>query len=409
MKKNLLTCSLLSLAACLVSAQGSWDKKTAFAGSKRERGIGFAIGNRGYLGCGQDTNNTVVKDFWEFDPGTDAWTQKATLPGQQRRDAVGFAIGTKGYVTTGMTAADSWVGVMLNDTWEYNPVNNMWTQKANFPGNFGQGIYFGTAFVVNGKGYVCCGKEGPSNYSQELWEYNPGNNMWTQKANFPPETRYGCYSFAIGNYGYVGFGVNENAFTNTWYKYDPSFDSWSPIATFPGSGRGFGTGFSINGNGYIALGEDGGYKDETWQYDPTADSWITCTPYSGGARRSASGFMLGNTFYLGTGKGFTGCRRDMWGFSPPIPAGIQEFRNGNNTVICPNPFVTSATLFVNPEVPLHNALLRIFDASGKEMLIIEGIEKNQTKIDRNDLPAGIYFYDLSQENRPIGSGKIIVQ
>jgi hypothetical protein len=43
-----------------------------------------------------------------------------------------LAIGNKGYVGTGQYAGS------LADFWEYDPLSNTWTQKANFGG--GQGI-----------------------------------------------------------------------------------------------------------------------------------------------------------------------------------------------------------------------------------------------------------------------------
>ena len=46
----------------------------------------------------------VHKDFWEYDPATNAWTQKADFGGTARLDAVGFSIGSKGYIGTGKRA-----------------------------------------------------------------------------------------------------------------------------------------------------------------------------------------------------------------------------------------------------------------------------------------------------------------
>jgi hypothetical protein len=40
-------------------------------------------------------------DFWEYDPATNAWTQKANFAGLARETPVGFAIGNKGYIGCG--------------------------------------------------------------------------------------------------------------------------------------------------------------------------------------------------------------------------------------------------------------------------------------------------------------------
>ena len=42
-----------------------------------------------------------TKDFWEYDPVANTWTQKADFGGAARDSAVGFSIGSKGYIGTG--------------------------------------------------------------------------------------------------------------------------------------------------------------------------------------------------------------------------------------------------------------------------------------------------------------------
>ena len=75
-----------------ISSQNIWSKRASIGGSKRERGISFSIGSRGYAGLGQDTLNNMISDFWEFDPGTNSWTQKASFTGGGRRDAIALFI-----------------------------------------------------------------------------------------------------------------------------------------------------------------------------------------------------------------------------------------------------------------------------------------------------------------------------
>ena len=43
----------------------------------------------------------IRKDFWEYDPVLNTWTQKADFGGAARGDAVGFSIGDKGYIGHG--------------------------------------------------------------------------------------------------------------------------------------------------------------------------------------------------------------------------------------------------------------------------------------------------------------------
>src|SRR6476660_6387769 len=88
------------------NAQGTWTRKADFGGGIRSFTVAFSIGEKGYVGTGEDENFTVRKDFWEYDPAADTWTQKANFGGGPRYAAVGFGIGKKGYVGTGFGNED---------------------------------------------------------------------------------------------------------------------------------------------------------------------------------------------------------------------------------------------------------------------------------------------------------------
>src|SRR5207245_4964031 len=96
----------------------AWTQKADFGGLPRQHAAGFSIGTKGYIGTGDthidDTGDT--KDFWEYDPVTDTWTRKANF-GTARGSAVGFSIGSKGYIGTGSENNIT----LYNDFWEYDP------------------------------------------------------------------------------------------------------------------------------------------------------------------------------------------------------------------------------------------------------------------------------------------------
>ena len=75
--------AIVCLLTGIVSAQNanSWVMKNDFIGFKREQAFAFSIGNKGYVGTGVDTSETVMNDFWEYDPEFDSWTQRANVPG----------------------------------------------------------------------------------------------------------------------------------------------------------------------------------------------------------------------------------------------------------------------------------------------------------------------------------------
>mgnify|MGYP003622767620 CR=1 FL=1 len=56
------------------------------------------------------------------------WVRVSDLDGKPRSNASSFVIGSKGYLTGGYDG-DSY----YNDLWEYDPDLNYWTQKATMP------------------------------------------------------------------------------------------------------------------------------------------------------------------------------------------------------------------------------------------------------------------------------------
>ena len=378
-----------------VSAQNTWEKKAAFGGEKRSRCVSFSIGSRGYMGLGEDTADVERNDFWEYDPGTDAWMQKASLPAVGRRDAVGIAIGNKGYVGTGIDAPESWIGNNQNDWWEYNPVTNMWTQKANYPGSPSyNGIYFGCGFTIGNYGYVLGGKQSASNYTNNLYRYDPASNTWLQMAQFPNGTRYAMSAFVVNGKAYAGLGTDENLLQTDWWEWNPTNNMWTQKTSFPGSGRFAAGGFAIGSKGYVVCGADGGYKDELWQYDVASDSWWVKAPYGGGPRRSVGVFVIGSAAYVGAGKGFSGSRRDFWQYEQYITdveenvaVELNMYPNPSHDQLTVN---TPAGSFFFPD----NTLLSIISADGKIVHQEDISSKLQVNIDVSEFANGNYIVQV---------------
>ncbi len=183
-------------------------------------GVAFSIGGKGYVGTGggwATSSLSCSDDFWEYDPSTDTWTQKTTFPGGPRWFAVGFVIGNKGYIGTGVNATSS-IDTYYKDFWEYDPSTDAWAQKADI-GDSLRAYAFG--FSIGNNGYVGSGRES-SNY-HDFWEWNPITDTWTIKANYPGSGVYTCSGFSLGTKGYMGIGgaPSTNAQSDFW-EFDPS-------------------------------------------------------------------------------------------------------------------------------------------------------------------------------------------
>jgi N-acetylneuraminic acid mutarotase len=79
------------------------------------------------------------KDFWEYDPATNAWTQKADFGGSGRLYAARFTTNGKGYVGTGQSGTYPNY-TYYKDFWEYDPISNNWTQKRTLEALPGMGL-----------------------------------------------------------------------------------------------------------------------------------------------------------------------------------------------------------------------------------------------------------------------------
>ena len=141
-----------------ISSTMSWTKKAAFGGTAREYAVGFSIGNKGYIGTGQDQGGVNKNDFWEYTPSLSAnitAQTNVTCNGGNNGSATVTAMGTPSYtyswntspVQTSPTATGLTAGtyiVTVNDcsastttatvTITQPGVPNSWVQRANFGG-----------------------------------------------------------------------------------------------------------------------------------------------------------------------------------------------------------------------------------------------------------------------------------
>lgn len=156
------------------------------------------------------------------------WIPKANFGGAGRSSPVYFSIGEMGYVGAGDLSQASFSTKLSNDLWQYDPANDKWTQKANIPVAHSGG----DAFSLNGKGYVVVGGwMGKSANSKkedatEFLQYDPATNKWTKKADLPKG--YSSFAFASGTHGYALFyepNYIKKEKQNVW-EYDPSSDTW---------------------------------------------------------------------------------------------------------------------------------------------------------------------------------------
>ena len=313
-----LSDNLFTIQNPLPCTPNTWTRKADFGGTARQGAIGFSIGNKGYMGTGEYTN-----DLWEFTPGAGVmggtWTQKAYFGGTVvRGGAVGFSIGTNGYVATGYGGIINTQAHPLNDFWKFDSINNVWTQLGNFPGT---ARYSAVSFSIGTKGYVGTGYG--TQLLKDFWEYDSNNDTWTQKADFGGTARRNAVGFSIGNKGYIGTGSDGNGIgRKDFWEYNPTTNIWTQKADVGGVARTNATGFSIGTKGYLGTGNTGGVGgSDFWEYDAIAGVWTQRADFGGTGRGIATGFSIGGRGYIGAGEGYdpitqTGLWKDFWEYCP---------------------------------------------------------------------------------------------
>lgn len=397
--KRLLFLIVSSLSVALsAQTENFWTKKSDFAGMKRERMVGFSINDKGYAGMGCDTNETVKNDWWMYDALTDVWTQKASLPGSVRRNAVGFEIAGKGYVGTGIDSAEAFNGNKLKDFWQYDPVANSWQQKADYPGGGGNGVYFATGFSLDGKGYICCGKIGPALYIDELWEYKPFSDSWSQRADFPPGPRYQLSSFTIHDKAYVGLGTDYNVYKQDFWIYNPGSNVWTQTSNFGGGVRGSASTFTLGERGFVCLGVDGGLKKDLWEFDPYLQTWTARDSYDGSERKSAIAFTSGGKAYVGTGDGYSGKKQSMYEYTPMLILGTEENTAGARAEVFPTLVDDHYNIRTGAAASGTAVLYSLNGQVLQQFALTAGTLNRQS---RESLPAGMYLLVISSADAQV--------
>lgn len=313
-KKIFAALFFIAVSANSINAQ-TWTQLTNLPATSRYGSSGFTINGKMYLGTGFNLI-TMMTDFWEYDPVTNAWTQRANFPGLGRWHGVGFAIGNLGYIGSGSSAYPNYV--FQNDFHAYNPATNTWSAIASFPG---VARYTAMTFVIGTKAYFGMGWDWVvSPYRKDLWEYDQPTNLWTQKADLPGAPRQNPVGFAIGNKGYMGTGYNGSGMNDFW-EYDPPTNSWLARANVPGPAR-YGAAYFVIGNeGYVGIG--GFALNDFYKYNPTSNNWTAIANFPSSGRYNPVSLGIGGCGYVSTGwAGSSNYLNDLWTFCCASPSAL---------------------------------------------------------------------------------------
>jgi len=252
------------------SDKDSWTRIDSFPGIGRTSAVGFSVNGKGYVGTGYDgENSNYLKDFYEYDPATNKWDSIAIFEGGERYGAVSFSLGNKGYVGTGYN------GNYLKDFWSYDPASGKWDQITSINGSKRRNA---VSFVIGGYGYVCTGVDN-GQFVYDFWRYNASTDTWEGLRNISNTSsdsyddayaivRANGVGFSSSDKGYVALGTNGSILNNVW-EYDPSTDLWTQKTGFEGTARTSAVAFSLNNRLFITTGQNSTYSfDDLWEFKP---------------------------------------------------------------------------------------------------------------------------------------------
>ncbi len=248
------------------------------------------------------------------------WVKKSDTLQMKRSRAVAFTVGNYGYVGTGIDTNE----VVLRDFWRYDQATDSWSQVASLPGTASE-RRDAVAFTIGDYGYVGTGINKPGSQDpgatrlRDLWRYDPTSNTWSQMADYPGNFQgvYFATGFAIGTNGYVACGkIGPNNYLSTMWRYNSSVNTWQQVANFPGGDRYQLSSFVIEDKAYVGLGTDHDiYRKDIWEYKESTGQWSQRADLPGGERSTAATFTIGQRGYvcMGTNGGYLD---DLWEFNP---------------------------------------------------------------------------------------------
>ena len=400
MKKISILIFALTAFASYSFSQNNWVQKASLSATGRGFAVAFSLNDMGYIGSG--VTGVSLDDFWEYDPADNTWRQVASIP-SVRHYAYSFVIGDFAFVGGGINGTQS--TSPISSFHKYDPSKNKWTAIKSLT----KGLFGGRAFASGGKGYIVMGYNGTA-YVKNFFEYDPNNDSWTQKTNFPGTARLNCSSFSIGNNSYVGLGFDGATYFDDFYCYNSDSDTWHQINSFPGGGVTAATAFSAGGKGYVGGGYDG--ADDLkgfYEYNSANDTWTIKKSYEGNAFRGGVAVTIKDKGYMGLGYFGTGpSMYDEWFmYEAGTNVGTNSIRQNLGISLFPNPAAGFCILnLCNP----HHSTSRIalVNMSG-QVILTKNISLESTKIQLDGIQTGNYVVQVWDGIRLLDQQKIVKQ
>lgn len=221
--------------------------------------------------------------------------------------------------------ADSWLFHLDTDEWEELTPSHGPTSRSD------HGMVYDS---FNNKIIVFGGYGGDDQKRNDLWEFSPENNSWSEITPISsPPAQYGQALFyrEMDHIAY-NFGGHENGYSNDLWGFNGSVKSWNIVpggTTLPAKRYWHRMEYSRSTDaGYLFGGDDGNYLgealDDTWKFNFTTNNWeeliLEVSPPGRVVFSMCHDTILNRMYiYGGYADDFTVVREDLWGFDCEFP------------------------------------------------------------------------------------------
>lgn len=282
-----------------------------------------------YTATGHDTGFAHSTALYSYTPSTGAWAQKASLP------STGRMISSMAYDSANnnilLVAGFDGASTVLRDVWQYTPGTDQWLRRADLPVTSQGGTLMYDAAGSQFFYWAPC--------ENKFYRYTPSNNTWLE-LGMAAGARY-CASWTGAGAGFsqavfdpvrrtvIAFGGLQSssppAYRTTWL-YDVANATWStgqnmPTARYDGAAF-----YDEERNVVVALG---GHDDNNpvgipapATYNPVANTWTAGTKINGMEDRYYTAAVWDSTdkvgiLFAGWGTA-TNFLKDVWWYTPAV-------------------------------------------------------------------------------------------
>lgn len=395
----------LFLAVLLISLNGSaapWTKVASISTGPTTASFSWVIGKRVFVGGGNNSLN-----LFEYDAAKNSWSSKGPMGGAMFHTfGIAFVANGKGYVVGGDTAGAQSTSASV---WEYDPTNNQWALKGQFPGGRRKQ---GFCFVINNIAYIGGGTSGTADFN-DFYKYDPAINQWqASSSTLPMGYISGTATFVLNGKGYVCGGQEYIPAQNGWegrnavWEFDPAGLIWQTRADMP-QDKVFALGLTVGSSGLV-IGGTSDFLHATntvWKYDATANKWSAGDAYPNTFTLFATGFVLDTVYYVGAGSDLsaTGATPTdlFYRHGDPAPTTIINPAITAGTVsIIPNPAKSSISII--GIAPNDIERLSVCNSLGRISRLVTA-PNSVSNIPVTNLPPGIYYIRLET-----GGGQLVL-